>query len=178
MMTTRNVRRRLSVTSVAAALVLTGCSGAEDAESTEAVADVTEAPTAEDTVTEDSTADATASETGADDEAAQETAAVLEDPAAFVGEQVTAVGTVDEVVSEYLFYVGMSQSAHQPLLVLHDGSLDLEEADEVTVSGEVRQSLEIGEAEAFVGEDVDDALVGTYSGDVYVQANSVEEAAA
>jgi hypothetical protein len=171
---------RLTVPSlaVASALVLGGCGDDGEAE-TEVTADVT--ATAEETTPATDETTATTDATGPGTTPAPEdiddfTAGVIQDPEAFVGQTITASATVDEVISEFLFTIAATQDPHQSLLVLHDGSTDVQEGDDVTVDGEVRQSLEIDEAEAFVGQDVDDTLIGTYEGDVYIQAQSVEQA--
>ncbi|GAB2687158.1 hypothetical protein [Thalassiella azotivora] len=150
---------------LAAALVLTGCGDDEPEDTT---TDVTQEESAdEETGSEPEDVDDNP------DDAAVETAEVLENPEEFEGQEVVIAGQVDETVTEYMFTVSEAEDPNQSLLVLHDGSADVEEAADVEINGQVRQSLEIGEAEAFVGQDVDDAVIGTYEGDVYVQASEV-----
>ena len=155
---------------------LAGCGDDGEAET----AGATDAPTVEETTPAAQETTATPDETGLGSTPAPEdvddfAAGVIQDPDAFVGQTITASATVDEVLSDYIFTIAASQDPHNSLLVLHDGSAGVEEGTHLTLDGEVRQSLEIEEAEAFVGQDVDDALVGTYEGDVYIQAESVEQ---
>lgn len=152
----------------AGAMVLAGC--ADDPEATEPeqtdVVENGETP-------EDDTMDDGATDDGAADEDAQEDGAfddILENPDAFIGQDVTIEGEVAAVISPTAFTIVRLTTIPLLVVVDEDGAPEgLEIGDTVEVSGTMQEDFDASQV-----EDGEEPLIEAHQGETYVEADSVE----
>jgi len=97
---------------------------------------------------------------------------VFNDAQSFAGQQVTVSAEVSEIVSPNAFRVGAENA--EALLVVHNGSTALNQNSPVKVTGTVKRSFALSEAESFAGADFDDSLFTEFEGEPYIQAQQID----
>ncbi|MCW4386149.1 hypothetical protein OH146_10230 [Salinibacterium sp. SYSU T00001] len=98
-----------------------------------------------------------------------------EDYETYVGEEVTLTANVDTVISPESFTIsGVESTTVEPLLVVHDGEVTLEQGESVEVSGTVEEAFDLPTVEEDMELDLDDEDYADYDADNYIEATSVE----
>jgi hypothetical protein len=96
------------------------------------------------------------------------------DSADYVGQTVTLSAAVNSVLNEHAFTIGDAVGMDPLLVISGDGVLDLEEGQNVRVTGEVIEELVLSDLEPAWGIDLDDEEWSGLEGETYVEAESVE----
>ncbi len=97
----------------------------------------------------------------------------FDDPASLVGETVTVLAVVDEVVDPRAFRMAMEDANGDEFLVIHDGSAELEDEVSVEVSGTVTEFNEATIEEDY-GVDLDREDFEQPEGEYGIVADSVD----
>ncbi|WP_219414524.1 hypothetical protein [Pseudonocardia nigra] len=111
-----------------------------------------------------------------DDTAGHETgvsvANVHEDTESFDGEEVTVSAEVRRILSERAFVIGGVEGA-EPLLVLHDGGIELAGESPVRVTGIVHRALDLDAVLGVADEPLARSIHETYGSEPYLEALDV-----
>lgn len=91
----------------------------------------------------------------------------------YVGQQVTVSAEVSEVLDPTAFTI--ADEAGEALLVLYNGSKNIEPETGIKVTGTVKKEFSVTTAEDFLGVEVDTPDVfGPFGGEPYIEATSIE----
>ncbi len=101
-----------------------------------------------------------------------EQSAVLDDPGAYDGEQVSVEATVDEVIAPNAFTVPGNSSAAADLLVVHGGRESVTEGARVKVKGVVHKAFDLNTVAGTVNDSVRDALQNDWDKKPYLDATN------
>lgn len=90
----------------------------------------------------------------------------------YVGQKVTVSAKVSEALGPNAFTI--ADQSGETVLVVYDGTpKDLTTGTAIKVTGVVASTFAIGEAEDFLGVDLDDNVLTEFNTDPYIQASSV-----
>ncbi|MDN5750955.1 MAG: hypothetical protein L0H64_21015 [Pseudonocardia sp.] len=98
------------------------------------------------------------------------------DPASFVGQTVTVSAEVNDLISTQAFTIAgtLQTGADELLIVSADAGIPITEDSAVEVTGTVMERFDVAGVEEFVGGDLDDGLFEDFTGEPYIQAESIE----
>lgn len=106
-------------------------------------------------------------------EAVSDEERIFDDPAAFEGREVRMIATVDEVVHAKLFLIAADDPNGDRYLVIHDPGADLEEGEEVEITGTVEE-IDVFDLEEDLDVDLEMPTLEPYEGDYAIVAEDVE----
>lgn len=100
------------------------------------------------------------------------------DPGSYVGQDLTVLGEVEELLSPFAFTItSPADPTSEPILVVDAGDWsDLEPAAPVQVEGQLRAALVLVDLEDELGRDLDDDLYAEWEGLTYIVSDHAERA--
>lgn len=91
----------------------------------------------------------------------------------YAGKTVTVSADVNRVLGEHAFSIAGTQSGIEPLLVVHDSDVNVNEGNPVQVTGTVRSGFKVAEVEKRRNFEFDRDVLSDYAGAPYLVATSI-----